>query len=133
MVMHHDNRNVFQIYKLLNRVPFAVSRKNWSDHDLAVVTKVIPKGDYGIAYGFPVRNGVPNDHFAYDNKWKKEMEMPNAGSYQWRIIDIPDFRLEELIREFYAIFGKQFGFMSAEEEKQREKEYLESLIRLESD
>jgi len=123
--------NVFQIFKQVERVPFAVVRKSWHGNYIAVVTKVIPKGDYGIAYGFPVGDGIPNDFFASDPKWRNEMVMPNAGSYQWRLMETPEQTLKNLIEKFYATIGKQYGFVSSMEDEQREKEWLDSLIKLE--
>jgi len=104
------SRNVFGIFADLQKIPFAVSRKNWTDEDYAVVTKVIPKGDYGIAHAFPVRNDIPNDHFAYDRQWKSNMVMPNAGSYQWRVIDLPDTQLQKLVEAFWTSVAPQFEF-----------------------
>jgi hypothetical protein len=123
--------NVFQIYKQVGRVPFAVARKSWHGNYIAVVIKVIPKDDYGIAYGFPVSNGIPNDFFASDPKWRNEMVMPNAGSYQWRLVETSDKTLNDLIEKFYSTIGSRYGFFSAVDDKKREKEYLDSLIKLE--
>ena len=123
--------NVFQIYKQVGRVPFAVARNSWHGNYVAIVTKVLPNGDYGIAYGFPVSNGVPNDFFGSDSKWRNEMVMPNAGSYQWRLVEMPMQTLEDLIEKFYATVGKQYDSDSPAKDKQREKKWLESLIKLE--
>ena len=107
-----DSReNAFQIFARIKKVPFAISRHTWEDHDLIVVLKIVPKGKYGVSFGFPVRDGAPNDHLAYDSKWKKQMELPNIGSYQWRYIDVPDFRLRELEEEFYREVAPKFGFL----------------------
>ena len=97
-------RNVFQLFGTLQKLPFAISRANWADSDLIVVTKVAPKGKYGTAFGFPVRDGVPNDHAL-----SKSMEISCAGCYQWRQIDVPDDRLKELTSEFYKTVGKKHG------------------------
>jgi len=70
----------------------------------------VPRGKYGVAYGFPVRDGVPNAHLSYDSKWKKKMELPNIGSYQWRFIDIPEIRLRELEKEFFAKVAPGYNF-----------------------
>lgn len=102
-------KNVFQIHEQGQSLPFAASRHNWGDNDLIVVTKVEPRGKYGKAYGFSVRDGKPNDHLAYSS-WKKDMELPNVGSYQWRPVEVPQFRLEELVDEFYGGVGKRYGF-----------------------
>ena len=123
--------NVFEIYKQLGRVPFAVRRKTWSENFVAIVTNVIPKDDYGIAYGFLVKNGVPNDGFSSELKWRSEMVMPNAGSYQWRLANIPDSTIKNLIEKFYVTVGKQYDFSSPAEDKRRDKEWLESLIKFE--
>lgn len=111
--MHLDSEsreNVFQIHARVGKLPFAMSRHNWTDQDLVVVLKIVPRGKYGVAYGFPVRDGVPNAHLSYDSQWKKNMELPNIGSYQWRYIDIPDFRLKELEEEFFARVAPGYAF-----------------------
>lgn len=110
MSIFDNDRNVFGIFAELKKLPFAVSRAKWMDSDFVVVTKVEPKGDYGVAYGFPVRNGEPNDHFVYDTRWKKEMIMPNAGSYQWRPIELSESQLEKLIEEFETKVSTRFEF-----------------------
>lgn len=105
-----DSReNAFQIFARCKKLPFAISRHTWEDHDLVVVLKIVPKGKYGTAYGFPVRNGVPNEHLSNDSKWKKQMELPNIGSYQWRYIDVPDWRLKELEEEFFKDVAPRWG------------------------
>lgn len=111
--MHIDSEsreNAFQIFARVQKLPFAISRHNWTDHDLVVVLRIVPHGKYGVAYGFPVRDGVPNTHLAYDSKWKKKMELPNVGSYQWRLVDVPDFRLKELEADFFEKVGPGYGF-----------------------
>lgn len=112
-----DTRNnVFQVFAELKKVPFAVSRWNWADSDYAIVTQVVPKGDYGVAYAFTVREGVPNDHFSYDRRWRENMTMPNAGSYQWRVIDIPDAQLEQFVRIFHSVIAPHFEFGASSDE-----------------
>ena len=106
----NSRQNVFQLFAEVTKVPFAMSRHNWTDHDLVVVTKILPNGKYGTAYGFPVHDGTPNEHLAYAGCWKKKMELPNAGSYQWRLVDVPRSRLIELIDEFYRDVAPKFGF-----------------------
>lgn len=111
MYLDSESReNAFQIFARVQKLPFAISRHNWTDHDLVVVLKIVPRGKYGVAYGFPVRDGVPNFHLSYDSKWKKKMELPNIGSYQWRFIDVPDFRLQELEQEFFEEVAPRYGF-----------------------
>jgi hypothetical protein len=106
----NSTKNVFQLFAEVKKIPFAMSRHHWSDQDFVVVTNVAPKGKYGVAHGFPVHDGKPNDHLAYAACWTSKMELPNAGSYQWRIISIPDERLTELISEFYREVAPSFGF-----------------------
>lgn len=106
--------NVFSIFSELKRLPFAVSRQNWLDSDYVVVTKIVPKGDYGTAYGFPVRGGQPNDHFAYHRPWREQMIVPNSGSYQWRRIDIPDTEIQAIIATFESTVAPLFEFAPAE-------------------
>lgn len=107
----NSRENAFQICARIQKLPFAMSRHNWGDHDLVVLLKIVPRGKYGSAYGFPVRDGVPNHHLAYDYKWKKSMELPNIGSYQWRFIEVPEFRLKELTDEFFAEVAPKYGFV----------------------
>jgi hypothetical protein len=118
-----SRENAFQIYARVQKLPFAMSRHNWTDHDLVVVLKVVPRGRYGVAYGFPVRDGAPNAHLSYDSKWKKTMELPNIGSYQWRFIDIPDFRLKELEEEFFQQVAP--GYAMSKEKLDEEKAWFE--------
>jgi hypothetical protein len=92
------------------KVPFAVSRNNWLDSDYVVVTKVIPKGDYGIAYGFPVSDGIPNDHFRGYRKWEETMEVPNAGAYQWRKIELSELQIQELVAIFEDEISPRYKF-----------------------
>lgn len=115
-----QRRNVFEIFAELGEAPFVVSRSKWLDSDCVVVTKVIPNGDYGVAYGFPVHDGAPNDHFAYDRRWREDMVMPNAGSYQWRTSDIPDSQLLQIMRAFQSTIAPQFEFGRAPEEAKEE-------------
>jgi len=105
--------NVFEIFRQINRVPFAVSRDNWSDRYYAVITSIEPDPDtnYGKAYGFSVKDHAPDDHMSYDNGWKKRMELPNVGSYQWRLRDdISVEKLEELKESFYKTIAPRYGF-----------------------
>ncbi len=113
MNLQDSTRNVFQLHVAVRKLPFAISRANWADQDLIVVTKVVPKGKYGTAFGFPVRDGIPNDHGL-----SKSMEISCAGCYQWRVIDVPDFRLMELIEEFYNTVGKSYGIYPPKEDSE---------------
>lgn len=118
-------KNVFNIYSELERLPFAVSRQNWPDSEFVVITKIVPKGDYGTAYGFPVNDGQPNDHFAYHRPWREQMIMPNAGSYQWRLIDIPEADIQSLIQTFENTVAPLFEFAPPESYTLRELDNYE--------
>ena len=87
--MTQDNKNIFQIWDDNGRkLPFAVRRFNWGPEYCAVVEEIeIRKWPYGIARGYSMKNGVPNNHFAYDNNWRKDHQIPNAGSYQWTLVE----------------------------------------------
>lgn len=98
--MNDSRLNVFQAFEIAKNTPFAVSRRNWSDSDFAVIIKVEPIGKYGKAFGYPVRDMVPNDHFMYSTEWRKNLEIPNAGSYQWRIIQIDAEKIDRLSQIF---------------------------------
>lgn len=104
-----SNRNIFQIYQDVQKLPFAASRRTWEDRHLIIVMKVEPKGKYGKAYGFGVQDGEPNDHLAYSS-WRKDMELPNVGSYQWRLIQISDSDLKGLVERFYSGVAKHYCF-----------------------
>lgn len=112
----NSTKNLFQLFAEVKKLPFAASRHHWTDHDLVVVTRIVPRGKYGHAFGFPVRDGASNDHFDYAACWRKQMEIPNVGSYQWRFIEVPDERLSELVREFYSEVAPKYGFISLEAE-----------------
>ena len=122
-----SNQNVFGLYRKIQKLPFAMSRHNWKDRDFVVVLQVVPKGKYGAAYGFAVHEGEPNDHLSYNADWKKCMELPNAGSYQWRHIDIPEEKLNDLIKVFYQNVAPQFGFMSEKEDSLSEDNWIEEM------
>lgn len=119
------NTNVFKLYEELKRLPFAVSRSNWRDTDIAVITKIVPKGEYGTAYAFPVHEGQPNDHFAYHRPWREKMIMPNAGSYQWRHIDLPESEIQTLIETFQNTVAPLFEFCPTESYTLRELDHYE--------
>jgi hypothetical protein len=119
-------QNIFQIYSATNKLPFAASRQNWRNTDMIVVTRIEPKGNYGKAFGFSVRDGVPTDHVAYST-WKKDMALPNVGSYQWRLIDIPEASLAELVVQFYRGVGKRFGFTPPTENIELAEEFIDGL------
>ncbi|MEZ7957637.1 MAG: hypothetical protein QMB90_10495 [Rubritalea sp.] len=120
-------KNIFQLYSEIKQLPFAASRRNWKDSDLIIVTRVEPKGDYGKVYGFSVHDGVPNDHVAYSS-WKKDMGLPNVGSYQWRLIDLPQGTLIELVDRFYRGVGKQYGFIEPVEEFHSEETLMDEWL-----
>ncbi|MDQ8182248.1 hypothetical protein [Pelagicoccus sp. SDUM812005] len=58
------------------------------------------------------------------------MELPNVGSYQWRLIEIPEFRLNELIDEFYDGVAKRYGFYRPVD---RKDEWIADMLGLEDD
>lgn len=85
------DKNIFQLWEENDkRVPFVVRRWNWKEAFAAVVERVeCEKMPYGKAYGYALTNGAPSDYFKIYPKWKKTRELPNTGSYQWKIVDIP--------------------------------------------
>lgn len=85
-------QNIFELfYNNDQKVPFKAKRQNWDNRFYVVVEKVEPKqtptGTYGKAYGYPCKDGIRNNHFAYDKKWREEGIIPNAGSYQWELVE----------------------------------------------
>lgn len=103
------SKNIFEIYRSVKTLPFAASRQNWGNEFMIVITKIEPRGSYGKAYGFWVKNGAPNNHLSY-KEWVKNMELPNVGSYQWRHRDLTDKQLNGLVDKFYSGIGKELGF-----------------------
>ena len=91
MLDTHCNKNIFQLWEENDRrVPFVVRRWNWKEAFAAVVERVeCEEMPYGKAYGYALTNGAPSDYFKIYPKWKYERELPNAGSYQWKKVDIP--------------------------------------------
>lgn len=87
-----EAENVFQIWDRVGRiVPFAVRRANWSQHYYTVVERIdCDNLPYGKAFGYPTENGQYSTHYEYDNKWRKEQLIPNAGSYQWFLVSNAD-------------------------------------------
>ena len=83
------SKNIFEIWDENGRkLPFAVRRDNWGPEYCAVVEEIeIKKWPYGIARGYSTRNGYRNNHFSYDSKWRKDRQIPNAGSYQWTLVE----------------------------------------------
>ena len=90
--------NIFEIWrKNKEKVPFAVRKTSWSDPSIyVIVVKVIPDNNgYGKAYGYPTTNGAPNEYFEYDNKWRKDKQIPVAGCYVWEEVENVEIREDE--------------------------------------
>ena len=103
--------NAFIFFQQLGKTPFAMTRNHWgSDRFLAVVTNVVPRGKYGVAYGFAVKDESPNEHFDYDSKWCKHMTLPNAGSYQWSLVEVSDPQLQALVDKFNRVIAPKYNF-----------------------
>lgn len=81
-------KNLIQLWEENNEiVPFKARRDNWNRNFYVVVEKVeVGNYPYGKVYGYPVENGVRNNHFAYNRIWREEGIIPNAGSYQWNLV-----------------------------------------------
>lgn len=80
-------KNIFQIWEENNKkIPFCVSKGNWSNPDVYVIVKeVIPDGKgYGEAFGIPVTEGIINNYFEHSAKWKYKRIIPSAGTYNWK-------------------------------------------------
>lgn len=82
--------NVFEIWDANERkVPFVVRRSNWSGQFATVIERIeCDKMPYGKAFGYPTTNGRPSNHYQSYAKWRVTREVPNAGSYQWELVDM---------------------------------------------
>ena len=82
------NKNIFQIWDEIGRkTPFAVRRDGWTEQYTIVEKVECEKLPYGQAFGFPVENGKPSDHYEYDKKWRETKLIPSCGSYQWTLVE----------------------------------------------
>ena len=81
-------KNIFEIWDENGRkLPFAVRRDNWTEQYYTVVEEVeIKKWPYGIARGYPTINGHRTNHYNYSSSWRKDRQIPSAGSYQWTLV-----------------------------------------------
>lgn len=81
-------KNLIQLWQENGeKVPFKARRDNWKGHNYVVVEKVeVGNYPYGKAYGYPVENGIRNNHFSYDRNWREKGIIPNNGSYQWHLV-----------------------------------------------
>jgi hypothetical protein len=105
----HDN--IFNIYyEIGKRVPFQVKRSpiglngsrdeeyRYSQEGITyMVERVVPKGKYGYAFGYLMKDGIRDDklHIQY-NYGKANGAIPNAGCGEWCLIDIPQMPKEEV-------------------------------------
>jgi hypothetical protein len=82
------NKNLFQIWQENgNKVPFMARRFNWTNEYTVIVEETeIIKMPYGIARGYAMKNGQRTNHFAYGTQWNRDQRIPNAGSYQWILV-----------------------------------------------
>lgn len=82
------SKNIFEIWKENGeKLPFSVRRDNWSTEYATVVEEIeIRKWPYGIARGYPTRNGEKSNHYYYSSEWRKNRQIPCAGNYQWTLV-----------------------------------------------
>ena len=118
--------NIFQLWKEnFEKTQFAVRRWNWGEEYYTVVVKVeIKRWPYGIAYGYPTINGVYSDHYEkIYPEWNAIRQIPNAGSYQWEIVE--DVNLE-LFKESFSKeeFEKDLWIPSVKKKKKKLKQIL---------
>lgn len=101
--MLRGNKNIFQIWEENGKkLPFAVSRHNWSDKYYIVIEKIeIKKFPYGNAYGFPVADDKYSKHYEYDSLWRKRNVIPCGGCYQWRLRKNVELAKEKLNVDFW--------------------------------
>jgi hypothetical protein len=87
--MAKSARNIFGIWNEINQqVPFAVHKDSWSNKNIyVIVERVEPEGNYGKAFGYVTENGVINEYFNYDPRWRETRQIPNAGVGRWEYVE----------------------------------------------
>ena len=84
-------KNIFQLYREDERVPFIVRRKSWSWPFGLLVTRVEPQGTYGSAFGHglpPLNGEEPNPYWGTPGQ---ENRISCDGCYQWeRVEPVPE-------------------------------------------
>ena len=116
------NENIFDIWRFLGKgVPFIVRRNGW--HHLSYkVTKVVPKGIYGEAYGYRLTDGKPET----DNS--KEEIIDCCGCGNWELIEslienVETLQWNCLDANNNLTFGKYKG-MNVKEVKDKDGNYF---------
>jgi hypothetical protein len=100
--------NVFQIWDANGRkLPFVVRRANWKEQFAAVIERIeCDEMPYGKAFGYSTTYGRPSNHFQMYPKWRKTKEVPNAGSYQWELVNVNPPQSKEVERPQMPKEGK---------------------------
>jgi len=72
----NSTKNLFQLFAEVKKLPFAASRHHWTDHDLVVVTRIVPRGKYGHASDFQFEMVHPTTISI----------MPHVGESRWKFL-----------------------------------------------
>ena len=107
-------QNVFEIWEANGRkVPFAVRRWNWTNQYATVIEHVeCEKMPYGKAFGYPTTYGQPSSHYESYPKWRATREVPNAGSYQWELVQMTIPQSSEIAQPLLPASGVIFTMYS---------------------
>lgn len=118
-----ESENIFDIWRFLGKgTPFIVRRNGWY-HLSYKVTKVVPKGRYGDAYGYRLTDGKPE----VENS--NEELIGCCGCGNWELIenlieDVDSLQWNCLDDNNNLTFGKYKG-MNVEDVKNNDKDYFE--------
>lgn len=117
-----NSENIFDIWRFLGKgTPFIVRRNGWY-HLSYMITKVIPKGHYGEAYGYKLADGKP------ENDCTNDTIIDCCGCGNWELIenlieDVDNLKWNCLDENNNLTFGKYKG-MNADDVKSKDEEYL---------
>lgn len=117
-----NSENIFDIWRFLGKgTPFIVRRNGWY-HLSYMVTKVIPKGHYGEAYGYKLADGKA------ENDCTNDTIINCCGCGNWELIenlieDVDNLKWNCLDENNNLTFGKYKG-MNADDVKSKDEEYL---------
>ena len=103
--------NVFKIYYQIGRaLPFEVRRfpdgrvSEWYRSQSVLVTKIAPKGEYGQAWGYYLRNGERVDEYWCKKDATEPQPIPCCGCGGWVLVNVigeptttPDIDVAEVL------------------------------------
>lgn len=116
------SENIFDIWRFLGKgTPFIVRRNGWF-HLSYKVTKVVPKGKYGEAFGYRLTDGK------YEVDTPQEEPIDCCGCGNWELIEslienVETLQWSSLDANNNLTFGKYKG-MNAEDIKTKDEDYF---------